>query len=444
MDKLLNRGNRQASRGRNARRNRDVLARQRDMVPVTMGAACAAVVMHALIWLYCPSVLLLGLDSLKEMPKVEQKVEDIRLIVKPPKEEKPRPEDQTEVQDQLTPPEPEKIEPKPEEIDILDFEGKELLIAHVPTDLDFGAPVIEEKNALTNQDFSPAQLDAKALEPELSLREDAAIPEPTPVNSNEVVVAATAQPEALEDASSLMEEDLRKAAAEGNMSNLPGDTRSLSQLMGMENLGSKSGVARLGADVLFGFNECKLKNSARITMLQLAALIQKNPETYFVIEGHTDSIGGAAYNALLGLQRAAAVRAWLQGNGVPVEHVYIRSCGDSMPVVPTTADREGQALNRRVDIHMRAGGEDLPSGCCNAEYAVDLETKISQQLASGVKVPETPSFRLPVGATVEQRLEAEAQKPAPQKAAQNRAKPAPKPGKQGRPAKYGKQGRNGR
>ena len=143
-------------------------------------------------------------------------------------------------------------------------------------------------------------------------------------------------------------------------------------------------------------------------MLQLAALIQKNPHTYFVIEGHTDSVGGAAYNALLGLQRAAAVRAWLVGNGVPVENVYVRSCGSSMPLAPTTGDRDQQKLNRRVEIHMRAGGEELPAGACDYKYNVDLTTKISQQLAKGVKVPETPAFRLPVGATQEQRAAAEA------------------------------------
>jgi outer membrane protein OmpA-like peptidoglycan-associated protein len=221
-----------------------------------------------------------------------------------------------------------------------------------------------------------------------------------------------------------MEQDLRKAASEAGNVNLPGDTRSLSQLMGMENLGAKSGVARLGADVLFGFNECQMKNSARITMLQLAALIQKNLNTYFVIEGHTDSVGGAAYNALLGLQRAAAVREWLVGNGVPVENVYIRSCGSSMPLAPTNGDRDAQALNRRVEIHMRAGGEELPAGCCDFKYKVDLKKKISHQLAAGVKVPETPSFRLPVGASQAERQAAEAKKAEEErkKAEQNRRK----------------------
>lgn len=395
----------------NRRRNGYELTRQRDMVPIAMGAASAAVVVHAMLWMYFPSLSILGLGKLTDVPTEVKLHEDIRVVVKePPKEEKmPEAQEQEIVEQQ--PQEIEQIEHEPEEIDILDIEVPELVMAPGPTELTVAEPVVAAEEVMTVSEMPPAQLDLNTLQTKDLTEEALAIPEPTPVNSNEVVANATAQQEVLEDASSLMEQDLRKAASEAGNTNLPDDTRSLSQLMGMENLGSKSGVARLGADVLFGFNECQMKNSARITMLQLAALIQKNLNTYFVIEGHTDSIGGAAYNALLGLQRAAAVREWLVGNGVPVDNVYIRSCGSSMPLAPTdNKDRDKQALNRRVEIHMRAGGEELPSGCCDMNYKVDLKKKISQQLAAGVKVPEISSSRLPVGATREQREAAEARK----------------------------------
>lgn len=394
----------------NRRRNGYELTRQRDMVPIAMGAASAAVVVHAMLWMYFPSLSVLGLGKLTDVPAEVKLDEDIRVVVKePPKDEKIEEAPEQEIVEQQ-PQEIEQIEHEPEEIDILDVDIPELVMAPGPTELTVAEPVVAAEEVMSVSEMPPAQLDLTALQTKDLTDEALAIPEPTPVNSNEVIANATAQQEVLEDASSLMEQDLRKAASEDGNSNLPGDTRSLSQLMGMENLGSKSGVARLGADVLFGFNECQMKNSARITMLQLAALIQKNLNTYFVIEGHTDSIGGSAYNALLGLQRAAAVREWLVGNGVPVDNVYIRSCGSSMPLAPTNKDREAQALNRRVEIHMRAGGEELPSGCCDFNYKVDLKKKISQQLAAGVKVPETPSFRLPVGATQEQRQAAEARK----------------------------------
>lgn len=394
----------------NRRRNGYELTRQRDMVPIAMGAACAAVVVHAMLWMYFPSLSVLGLGNLVDVPDEVKIDEIVRVVVKdPPKEEKVEESLEPELVEQQ-PQEIEEIAHEPEEIDILDIEVPELVMAPGPTELTVAEPVYAEEEVSPVSEIPPAELDVNALKPQ-SLSEDAlAIPEPTPVNSNEVVAAAQAQQEVLEDASSLMEQELRKAASESGDSNVPGDTRSLAQLMGEERLGAKSGVARLGADVLFGYNECQLKNSARITMLQLAALIQKNPETYFVIEGHTDSMGGASYNALLGLQRAAAVRAWLVGNGVPVENVYIRSCGSSMPLAPTTGNRDQQKLNRRVEIHMRAGGEELPAGACDFKYDVDLTTKITQQLAKGVKVPQTPSFRLPVGATQEQRRAAEQNK----------------------------------
>ncbi len=408
----------------NRRRNGYELTRQRDMVPIAMGAASAAVVVHALLWMYFPSLSMLGLGKLTDVPSEVKVKENIRVVVKePPKEEKlPEAQEQEIVEQQ--PQEIEEIKHEPEEIDILDIEVPELVMAPGPTELTVAEPVVTAEEVMPVSEMPPAQLDVSALETRELSEEALAIPEPTPVNSNEVVANATAQQEVLEDASSLMEQDLRKAASEAGNVNLPGDTRSLSQLMGMENLGAKSGVARLGADVLFGFNECQMKNSARITMLQLAALIQKNLNTYFVIEGHTDSVGGASYNALLGLQRAAAVREWLVGNGVPVENVYIRSCGSSMPLAPTNGDRDAQALNRRVEIHMRAGGEELPAGCCDFKYKVDLKKKISHQLAAGVKVPETPSFRLPVGASQAERQAAEAKKAEEErkKAEQNRRK----------------------
>ena len=391
----------------NRRRNGYELTRQRDMVPIAMGAACAAVVMHAMLWVYFPSLSVLGLGNLTDVPPVVKPHEDIRVVVKePPKEEEIQeapPQEIVEPKQEI-----EEIAHEPEEIDILDVDVPELVMAPGPTELAVAEPVVTAEDVSPVSDVPPAQLDLASLQSHDLTEEALAIPEPTPVNSNEVIANAVAQTEVLEDASSLMEQELRKAASEAGNTNLPSDTRSLAQLMGEENLGAKSGVARLGADVLFGFNECQLKNSARITMLQLAALIQKNPQTYFLIEGHTDSIGGSAYNALLGLQRAAAVRAWLVGNGVPVEYVFIRSCGSSMPLASTKGTREQQALNRRVEIHMRAGGEELPAGACDYKYQVNLTKPVSQQLAAGVKVPQTPSFRLPVGASQEERKAAEA------------------------------------
>jgi hypothetical protein len=73
----------------NRRRNGYELTRQRDMVPIAMGAASAAVVVHALLWMYFPSLSVLGLGKLTDVPEKIKDEEVVRVVVKnPPKEEK--------------------------------------------------------------------------------------------------------------------------------------------------------------------------------------------------------------------------------------------------------------------------------------------------------------------------------------------------------------------
>ncbi len=367
----------------NRRREGYELTRQRDMLPVALGAACAAIVLHVMAYVFAPSLIRFEFGRPWAMPDQVQD-ELVRVVVKERPEEEFSEAETPEVPDEA-PAELEQLEQEPVEIDILDVEVEELVMAPGETSLAVPEPISTSEESTPISEMKPTEIDLAAMGLDALPSEAVAMPEPAPVNSNFVVAQATAQPRDVEDASRLMEEELRRQAKEGK-GQLPGDTRSLSELMGEQHLGASSGVARLGTDLLFAFNQCQLKNSARISMLQLAALIQKNPETQFVIEGHTDSIGRAEYNALLSLQRAAAVRAWLVKNGVPVKHVYIRARGNQDPLVDAAGSREQQALNRRVEIHMRKKGEALPPGCIPSTQEVDLETPVSAQLAAGVKV----------------------------------------------------------
>ncbi len=372
----------------NRRRNGYELTRQRDMMPIALGAGMAALVLHALAWFYSPTLLLWsGADRLL-VDEVPQEEEVVRVFVR----EQPREElveaEPTEPEQQDAPQEIEQLEPT--EIDVLDMENiEELAISPGETAISLPQPAVTAEAPEAADIINPEPVDVASLptqEPEPAF---IAPPEPAPVNSNEVVAnVAAAQPDdAAAEASAAMEESLRREASQGT-NPMPGDTRSLAELMGIENPGARSGVARLGADVLFAFDKCQLKNSARITMLQLAALVIKNPATNFVIEGHTDSFGSEHYNALLSLQRAAAVREWLMKNGVPVEHVYIRACGNNNPLADIKADKDGQSLNRRVEIHMRRKGEELPVGSVPFSVAVDTTTPVATQIARGVRVPE--------------------------------------------------------
>lgn len=397
----------------NRRREGYELTRQRNMLPVVLGAGLAAFVLHAVVYIWAPDVLNINIHELLNPPEAQDEV--MRVVVRERPEEEIKEAEQQEVPEEA--PEPEEIPYEPQEIDILDAQMEELTLSPAKTELAVPEPVFvkDDAESAVSDMAMPTQLELSALETEAVPAEALSVAEPTPVNNNEVVVAADAQPDELKEADALVDSELRQAAADKS-SALPADTRSLGELMGLENLGAKSGVARLGADLLFGFNECQLRSSARITMLQLAALIQKNPDTWFLIEGHTDSVGGADYNALLGLQRAAAVREWLVSNAVPVEHVYIRSCGSSSPLVSTEGSKEDQAMNRRVEIHMRKQGEEVPAGSFNYKHAVDLKKPVSAQIAAGMRVPQSAAFRVPVSKS------AAASKPASAAAAS--AKPA--------------------
>lgn len=368
----------------NRRRNGYELTSQRDMLPIALGAATAAVLVHAGVFLAAPDLLRFDFVTYDADRRVEDEIE--RVVVKS------RPEEEyTEAEEQEAPQEVEQREEivqEDVEIDILDYEVEELTLAPGETDLSIPEPVQGSQDATPAMTMPPAELNMGLIGDAEVPAEALQVAEPTPVNAGSVVVNAQAQLKDIEEANSLMESELREGAKAGD-GQLPSDTRSLAELIGVSNPGSQSGVARLGTDLLFGFNQCRLTTSARISMLQLAALIQKNPETDFVIEGHTDSIGSADYNALLSLQRAAAVREWLEKNRVPTEHVYIRACGNRNPLVSNSGTREQQSLNRRVEIHMRRKGESLPAGCFPTEYRVDLQTSVSSQLAAGVRVPET-------------------------------------------------------
>lgn len=365
----------------NRRREGYELTKQRNMVPIIMGSIIGTVICHAIAYIYFP--VLLGREMAPD-PGKTYKEDVVRVIARRPPEEIPKEAELQKLNEEIA--EIEQIKEEEREIDLLDIDMPELTLAPGPTELAMPAPEITAEDPLQNDAMKPAALDTSALAVQPMQEENVQVPEPAPINANEVVANITAQDQQLEDAEGFTENDLRQTARESN-AELPADTRSLSDLMGLSQLGQSSGVARLGTDVLFGFAESKLRNSARVTMLQLAALILKNPDTYFIIEGHTDSIGSADYNDLLSLQRAAAVREWLRGNNVPIDRVYIRACGSRNLIAPASGTKAQQAVNRRVEIHMRSQTEKLPSGCVDASYKVNLDIPVRVQLINGTRAP---------------------------------------------------------
>lgn len=78
------------------------------------------------------------------------------------------------------------------------------------------------------------------------------------------------------------------------------------------------------------------------------------------IEGHTDNVGRAGYNAVLSRKRAEAVREALIARGVPAERLVAQGFGSDQPVADNRTD-EGRARNRRIEIRtVRASDARTP------------------------------------------------------------------------------------
>lgn len=104
--------------------------------------------------------------------------------------------------------------------------------------------------------------------------------------------------------------------------------------------------------VEFAFNSSELTPAATKTLDELGkALTSSDLKVYcFVIEGHTDAIGGEAYNLKLSQQRAQSVVLYLTTKfQIDQERLQAIGVGKASPIASNDTD-EGRQKNRRVQI----------------------------------------------------------------------------------------------
>jgi len=83
---------------------------------------------------------------------------------------------------------------------------------------------------------------------------------------------------------------------------------SLDNLLRLPRTELNNTKALIGSDLLFPFNSSDLHDTAKTSLYKVAILIDKNPEMYCWLEGHTDSIGSKTSNRKLSEERAQAVK----------------------------------------------------------------------------------------------------------------------------------------
>lgn len=101
--------------------------------------------------------------------------------------------------------------------------------------------------------------------------------------------------------------------------------------------------------VLFAQGSTELDGPARTRLDQIATWMKLDERvSAAVIEGHADASGNRRVNYLLSQRRAAAVRAYLVGRGIPKQRLKIRYFGEERPLKAAASDRQ----NRRVDVRL--------------------------------------------------------------------------------------------
>jgi len=103
------------------------------------------------------------------------------------------------------------------------------------------------------------------------------------------------------------------------------------------------------SDILFDFGKATLLPGTKSKLSQLAKILSAYADRKIVVEGHTDNVGGDAFNLQLSEARAESVRNALIENGIPSEMISAVGFGKTKP----TASNEtaaGRQQNRRVEI----------------------------------------------------------------------------------------------
>jgi outer membrane protein OmpA-like peptidoglycan-associated protein len=105
--------------------------------------------------------------------------------------------------------------------------------------------------------------------------------------------------------------------------------------------------------LLFAFNSDEIQSTAGENLKELAASLNRYPDSQLLIVGHTDNVGDDAYNQGLSDRRANSAAAYLAAQGVARTRLATSGKGEAEPVATNDTDA-GRQQNRRVEVAIYA------------------------------------------------------------------------------------------
>ena len=99
----------------------------------------------------------------------------------------------------------------------------------------------------------------------------------------------------------------------------------------------------------FDFNSAQIRPESDGVLTQMVDMLKAKPELAIRIEGHTDDMGGDAFNQTLSDKRANAVKARLMSAGIADDRLQAVGKGAVAPIASNATDI-GRAQNRRVEL----------------------------------------------------------------------------------------------
>ena len=103
---------------------------------------------------------------------------------------------------------------------------------------------------------------------------------------------------------------------------------------------------------MFDYSKASFKQDTYTVLLAINAILKDYPDSHFIIEGHTDSLGSRTTNQNLSEYRANAVRDYFISNGIDPSRLSAYGFGEDRPKY-SNKTKGGRDHNRRVEVRLK-------------------------------------------------------------------------------------------